>query len=213
MPANEFSNSQVRAKRPAAWPSGRESSTRPAKLARAETRNKHLSSPKSTGLDPLLSRCSVAVSQAVVCGLRDRVCEEGERGNPSDRKCGGFREKNCYASGGLRRNHQLSHYSTPGFSVRHRSCCYRFVLNIASASGPRHVVVERMRSEGAAARAGGFVPFLAFRDSTGERDSTFHQPCTPSWPMSERNCGMGVYLSPTTPTPSQPTSSCTFHQL
>lgn len=44
--------------------------------------------------------------------------------------------------------HQVLH-STPEF-------CYRFVLNIASAPGPRHVVVERVRSEGAAARAAEF---------------------------------------------------------
>lgn len=112
--AFKFSNARHTAGRVAERP--REQCTRdPAKLARAETRNTHLSFPKSTGLGPLLSRCSVAVSQAVVCGLREkRVCEEGERGDPADRYCGGFREKKCYASGGLRWNQQISHYSTPG---------------------------------------------------------------------------------------------------
>lgn len=77
----KFSNARHTAGRVVERP--REQCTRdPAKLARAETRNTYLSFPKSTGLGPLLSRCSVAVSQAVVCGLRERVCERVREGIP-----------------------------------------------------------------------------------------------------------------------------------
>lgn len=101
--------------RPAPWPSGRESSVHATREVGTSEDTEHTPFvSKSTGLCALLSRCSVAVSQAVVYGLRERVCEEGERGDPADRNCGGFREKRCYASGGLRRNHQISQYSTPG---------------------------------------------------------------------------------------------------